>query len=151
MPERVTVGEAARRSGLTPKAIRLYEARGLLPRATRTESGYRLYDIEDVQTLRFVRHARGLGLGLERIKAILEARGSRTAAGHEALAVMEAHLEELERDAVALAARRGEVSTLLERARAAHDRGESRPLCRAAFGQQAERCCRSAREPGSVE
>jgi MerR family regulatory protein len=39
----LTIGEAARRAGLTRKAVRLYEARGLLPPVERTESGYRLY------------------------------------------------------------------------------------------------------------
>ncbi len=38
----MTVGRAARRAGLTPKAVRLYESKGLLDPAPRTDAGYRL-------------------------------------------------------------------------------------------------------------
>ena len=37
------VGEVAEQTGVSRKAIRLYESRGILPRAPRTLSGYRLY------------------------------------------------------------------------------------------------------------
>ncbi|MGH3629522.1 MAG: MerR family DNA-binding transcriptional regulator, partial [Sciscionella sp.] len=36
-----TVGKAAQAAGLSAKAVRLYEAKGLLPAAERTEAGYR--------------------------------------------------------------------------------------------------------------
>lgn len=73
-PAAVTVGRAARRAGLTPKAVRLYEARGLLPAAQRTGSGYRLYSERDVELLRFIRQARALSLSLEEIKEIIDLR-----------------------------------------------------------------------------
>jgi hypothetical protein len=57
----LTVGQAARRAGLTAKAVRLYEARGLLPPAERTSSGYRCYTEHDIRLLRFIRQARDLG------------------------------------------------------------------------------------------
>ena len=37
------IGALARLSGMTVKAIRFYEAKGLLPRPARSPSGYRLY------------------------------------------------------------------------------------------------------------
>lgn len=45
----VTVGEAARRSGFTIKAVRFYERRGLLPPSGRSPGGYRLYDEADLE------------------------------------------------------------------------------------------------------
>ena len=38
------IGEVAKRSGASRKALRLYEAAGILPTARRTSSGYRVYD-----------------------------------------------------------------------------------------------------------
>jgi DNA-binding transcriptional MerR regulator len=73
-PTAVTVGGAARRAGLTPKAVRLYEARGLLPAAQRSGSGYRLYSEYDVEVLKFIRQARALSLSLEEIKEIIDLR-----------------------------------------------------------------------------
>lgn len=49
----MNIGEAAKASGVSAKMIRHYEELGLLPRARRTESGYRQYDVNEVHTLRF--------------------------------------------------------------------------------------------------
>jgi len=54
----------ARAAGVSTKAVRLYEARGLLPVAPRTAAGYRVFTESDVDTVRFIRRARSLGLGL---------------------------------------------------------------------------------------
>jgi len=43
MKDGILIGEVAARSGLSRKALRLYEARGLLPASRRTPAGYRLY------------------------------------------------------------------------------------------------------------
>ena len=56
----VTIGEAARRSGLPRKTIRYYEDAGIISSAARTDNGYRRYDEDDIYTLRFIRHARAL-------------------------------------------------------------------------------------------
>ena len=39
-----TIGEAAAAAGVTPRAVRLYEARGLLRSVDRSPAGYRLFD-----------------------------------------------------------------------------------------------------------
>jgi MerR family copper efflux transcriptional regulator len=61
----LTVGQVARAAGVSTKAVRLYEARGLLPVAPRTAGGYRVFTESDVDTVRFIRRARSLGLGLD--------------------------------------------------------------------------------------
>ena len=50
----LTVGELGRRAGVGAKAIRFWEARGVLPPAARGANGYRLYAPETVEVLRFV-------------------------------------------------------------------------------------------------
>ncbi|MGW0827018.1 MerR family transcriptional regulator [Streptomyces sp. NPDC002845] len=67
----LTIGKAAQAAGLTRKAVRVYEAKRLLPAAERTEAGYRLYSERDVELLTFIRRARTLGLHLDDIRAVL--------------------------------------------------------------------------------
>ena len=67
----MTIGDAARASGVSAKMIRYYETTGLIPDAARTASGYRTYTDADVQTLRFVRRARDLGFPVEGIAELL--------------------------------------------------------------------------------
>ena len=80
----VTIGEIARRSGFTVKALRFYERRGLLPPSGRRPSGYRLYSETDLHRLEFIRQAKTLGLTLEAIKELVVAvrtpRGTSTRA-----------------------------------------------------------------------
>jgi DNA-binding transcriptional MerR regulator len=68
------IGQLARRAGVTPKAIRLYEARRILPRPVRGANGYRLYGPEALGVLAFVKQATGLGLTLAEIREIIAIR-----------------------------------------------------------------------------
>lgn len=67
----ITIGEIAKRSGLTAKMIRHYESLGLLPAPARSEAGYRSYQEKDVQQLRFIKQARELGFSLPQIGELL--------------------------------------------------------------------------------
>ena len=49
--KRNTVGRLADDTGVKPVTIRYYEKIGLLPKATRSESGYRLYSEDDIREL----------------------------------------------------------------------------------------------------
>src|SRR4051794_27787976 len=70
MIESVRIGEAARETGVTIKAIRHYEAVGLLTRLER-EGRYRRLSMENVDQLRLIAHCRGLGFSLREIRAVL--------------------------------------------------------------------------------
>lgn len=70
----LTIGKVAARSGVGAKAIRFYEAVGVIPPPARAESGYRLYSSEAIDLLRFIRQAQGLGLTLDEIREIVMIR-----------------------------------------------------------------------------
>lgn len=92
-----TVSEAARLAGTTRKAIRVYEAKGLLPAPGRTEAGYRLFTAEDVEVLRFIRQAKSLGLSLAEIGDVLDLqRGGARPCGH-VIGLLDAHLAQIEK------------------------------------------------------
>lgn len=65
------IGEVAQRSGVSRKALRLYEDAGILPAARRTASGYRVYAADTLGIVSFVRQAQRLGFTLEQIKDIV--------------------------------------------------------------------------------
>ena len=65
------IGEAAAASGCHIETIRYYERIQLLPRPSRTGSGYRDYHADDVRRLRFINRGRELGFSLEEIRSLL--------------------------------------------------------------------------------
>lgn len=62
------IGQLAKLAGCTVKAVRFYEAQGLLPPPARSLSGYRLYADRDLKRLQFIRRAKLIGLPLAKIK-----------------------------------------------------------------------------------
>ncbi|GAA3824674.1 MerR family transcriptional regulator [Sphaerisporangium flaviroseum] len=85
-----SIGDLARRTGLTVKAIRFYSDRGIVPPTDRSPAGHRLYDIDAVARLDLVRTLRDLGVDLPTIRRLLDRDISlpEVAAAHaEALAV----------------------------------------------------------------
>jgi DNA-binding transcriptional MerR regulator len=72
------IGEIANRVGVNTKTIRFYESIGVLPEPPRTKSGYRDYDDDHVERLRFIKTAQRLSLKLEDIAEILAFRDRAT-------------------------------------------------------------------------
>lgn len=69
----MTIGQVARRSGFTVKALRFYERRGLLPPAGRSPGRYRLYTEADLHRLDFIGQAKALGLPIDSIRELVAA------------------------------------------------------------------------------
>jgi Cu(I)-responsive transcriptional regulator len=70
----LTIGKLAGLSGVSAQAIRYYERSGLLPEATRTASGYRIYSDAALKSLSFIKHAQALGFSLSEIQELLSLR-----------------------------------------------------------------------------
>jgi len=67
------ISEAAALSGLTVRALRHYDAIGLLQPTTRSDAGYRLYGNVDIEALRRIRRYQGFGFSLDEIGELLTA------------------------------------------------------------------------------
>lgn len=65
------VSELAHRSGIAPHVVRYYTRIGLLFPTRNPENGYKMFNHEDLERIRFIRKAQGLGFLLEEIQEIL--------------------------------------------------------------------------------
>ncbi|MCM2423810.1 MerR family transcriptional regulator [Streptomyces sp. RKAG293] len=63
------IGDAAAAAGTTPRALRFYEQRGLLPPPVRTASGQREYGAEEIARVRVIRDLLSLGLTIEDLRS----------------------------------------------------------------------------------
>lgn len=70
------IGEVASETGLSADTIRFYERERLLPRATRSGGGFRLFSPSDVTDLQFIRSAQELGFSLDEIRDLLALRNT---------------------------------------------------------------------------
>jgi MerR family copper efflux transcriptional regulator len=70
--KQLTIGSAARETGLSVKAIRFYEDGGYMRAVSRSETGYRLYSDADLNRLRLIRRARQLGMALPEIRSLID-------------------------------------------------------------------------------
>jgi DNA-binding transcriptional MerR regulator len=74
-PTMLLIGRLAKLAGVKPDTVRYYERVGLLPKADRKRSGYRVYDEAALRRLRFIKKAQVLGFSLDEIRRILSLRG----------------------------------------------------------------------------
>ena len=120
------VAEVGRRTGLTRKALRHYEAMGLVEPAGRTDAGYRLYDGEALRRIELVNRAKVLGLSLTEAKEFLHVAEGCCGDNHPQLAGLVAgKLDETERRIAELQSLRQTLRGVLDRL----DRDQGRHRC----------------------
>lgn len=120
MMREVTIGEAARESGVKVTTIRFYEGRGLLPAPPRSDGGQRLYGADDIARLRFIRHARDLGFDMAALADLLDLAGHPDAPCANADRLARDRLADVRRRIDALRALESELERMITACR--HDR-----------------------------
>lgn len=118
------IGIAAAQSGVPAKTIRYYESIGLIPAVTRTAGGYRAYGEPDVQILRFIQRARGLGFSVKDVANLLALWKDKSRASAEVKALALRHIGRIDRKLTELESIR---RTLIDLAERCH--GDDRPEC----------------------
>lgn len=93
----ITRGELAKRSGCHLETVRYYEKIGLLPPPARSESGYRLYQIDDQRRLRFILRGRELGFSIDELRSLLSLVDSKAYTCGEIQALTVGHLGSVRR------------------------------------------------------
>ncbi len=111
------IGELADACGVTAKTVRYYESIGLLDEPMRTASGYRAYDDTAMERLRFIRDAQATGLTLAEIASVLELKGSGVGSCAHTMALIDAHVDQIDAQIAQLKAARHELTLMAERAR----------------------------------
>lgn len=120
----MNIGTVSQRSGVPAKTIRYYESIGLIRAADRRDNNYRDYSDNDVQTLRFISRARGLGFSVKEVGALLTLWHDKRRASHDVKALALRHVEEIDRKIAEL---QGMRRTLVGLADKCH--GDDRPDC----------------------
>jgi len=120
----MNIGEAARASGISAKMLRYYESIGLLPPASRSDAGYRVYGPRDVELLRFIRRARDFGMTLERIGLLVGLWRDQARPSREVRAIAQRQVAELDAKIKELTDMRQALEVLVQ---ACH--GDERPDC----------------------
>jgi Cu(I)-responsive transcriptional regulator len=118
------IGTASERSGVPAKTIRYYESIGLIKPADRRGNNYRDYSDADVQTLRFINRARGLGFSVKEVSALLTLWKDKRRTSHDVKSLAMRHVEDIDRKIAEL---QGMRHTVLKLAEQCH--GDARPDC----------------------
>lgn len=118
------IGQAANASGISAKMIRHYEEIGLIPKASRTLSDYRVYNDKNVHMLRFIRHARDLGFSVKQISNLLELWSDQARSSSDVKTLAIEHIQILDQKISELNAMKSELTRLVS---CCH--GDTRPEC----------------------
>jgi DNA-binding transcriptional MerR regulator len=92
----IAIGKLAELAATKVQTIRYYEDIGLICPFKRTEGGHRIYGAEDVNRLKFVRHARELGFGIDEIRELLQLSDNPNTSCAAADTIAKANLQQVE-------------------------------------------------------
>ena len=117
------IGEIATQADVNMQTIRFYEREGLLRKPGRTQGGYRSYDRQDLDRIRFIRACQGLGFTLREIRQLIrlhrvtvsshQGASMQPAMVKEILAIAEERIESIEEKIAALTIMRSEMSVVI--------------------------------------
>ncbi|GLY93218.1 MerR family transcriptional regulator [Actinoplanes sp. NBRC 103695] len=130
-PGLLTIGQLARRTGLTVRTLRFWSDTGAVPPVSRSPSGYRLYDASSVARVELLRTLRELGFGLDDAGRVLD--GQVTVAE-----VADAHVAALDAQIRSLRMSRAVLSTVSKRGSTTEETALMNRLARLSATQRAQ-------------
>lgn len=110
----IAIGKLAEIAATKVQTIRYYEEIGLIRPFTRTDGGHRLYAKEDISRLKFIRHARELGFGIDEIRELLHLSDTPDTSCASADAIARSHLAQVEIRIKKLQALKKELKRMVE-------------------------------------
>src|SRR5947209_1745808 len=87
------IGELSRRTGVSVETIRYYDRLKLFGQVSRSNSGRRIFESHDLETLLFIRHCREMLFSIENIRKLLQLRSKGPCSSVKSIAAQ--HLHEL--------------------------------------------------------
>jgi DNA-binding transcriptional MerR regulator len=134
----LTISHLGAEVGLSAATVRYYEGLGLLSKPARTAAGYRQYQQDAVERLRFIKSAQRLGLRLREIAELLAICDQGLCPCGHSEALLRAHMAEIDAQVAELQAVRAELARAVERypAAACHDPTATSKWCETAFAEE---------------
>lgn len=120
----MNIGEVAIQSKVNAKMIRRYEEEGIIPKAKRSQAGYRQYSENDVHILKFVKRSRELGFSMKDIKQLVSLWRNKNRPSSQVKDIAKKHIRELEKKKAEIESILG---TLTHLVKCCH--GDQRPDC----------------------
>ena len=93
----MNISDVAKKTGLTSKAIRFYEEKGVVTPPLRSDNGYRLYRDEDLHSLAFIKRSRDLGFSVAEITDLLGLWNDKSRRSADVKRLAQQHISELDR------------------------------------------------------
>jgi Cu(I)-responsive transcriptional regulator len=120
----MNIGEAADQAGLPTKTVRYYADIGLVLPSSRTQTGYRNYDISSIKKLIFVKRARSFDFSIKECRELLGLYEEKNRSSSDVRKIAIHHLEEIKRKEEDLKKLRIELDHLVNACA-----GDDRPDC----------------------
>ena len=120
----MNIGKAADQAGLPTKTVRYYADIGLVLPSSRTQTGYRNYDISNIKKLIFVKRARSFDFSIRECRELLGLYEEKNWSSSDVRKIAIHHLEEIKRKEEDLKKLRVELNHLVNACA-----GDDRPDC----------------------
>ena len=120
----MNIGKAADQAGLPTKTVRYYDDIGLVLPSSRTQTGYRNYDIGSIKKLIFVKRARNFDFSIKECRELLALYEEKNRSSSDVRKIAIHHLEEIKRKEEDLMKLRIELDHLVNACA-----GDDRPDC----------------------
>lgn len=111
---RMKIGDLAKITDTRVETIRFYEKEGLIPAPGRNDGNYRIYEVEHLNRLSFIRRSRDLGFTLKQVRKLLTLADNRAAPCGEVDAITAEHIAEIDQKITDLTALRDQLVRRLE-------------------------------------